>query len=537
MNMKKRRINWSVVLLALFVAGIASCSADRTREEKVSAIIGKIESPFFVMNMTPGNIIEKSGATDGALPYTLEMLLGFFIDEEITGVDYSLPVQIIMGKGGGYTPKFYGIYKLKDEVAFKELLETEANATISEKDGFQYVLKESDNYVLVWDEDIAIATSIPMDLASVFSGGSKDGMKTVDKTIELIKAAEEGEVNEFYQTFLENTSDIVIRFEGEPFYSYAEEMSMGMSDDLNKNKDLIEGVNCDMFINFTNGSVDMKWVGDLSTKLLEKIDFMGDGPVNSELFSFGNSENPMFTLAYNVDLKKGLDFSKDKMSDREYNDLEEELNEMGVSLENAKTGLTGDILFIVDHVEMKTTINDWGYGDPYESKEAMPIFGLVLGIDDIGALSELAAASDSIGDGILQKGEAFIVISDEILFSTNDSLWAVKVKNGTTSKVPNYDGVLSSEPFGMFLDLSAMAGMDDLDDAEVLINQLQSLEGIGDMNEINISLIMKDNTRNALRILTETIGGMTEEEGRGEEYDRLREELEEAAAETENREG
>ena len=193
--MKKRRINWSVVLLALFVAGLASCSADRTREEKVSAIIGKIESPFFVMNMTPGNIIEKSGATDGALPYTLEMLLGFFIDEEITGLDYSVPVQIIMGKGGGYTPKFYGIYKLKDEVAFKELLETEANATISEKDGFQYVLKESDNYVLVWDEDIAIATSIPMDLASVFSGGSKDGMKTVDKTIELIKAAEEGEVN------------------------------------------------------------------------------------------------------------------------------------------------------------------------------------------------------------------------------------------------------------------------------------------------------------------------------------------------------
>ena len=57
------------------------------------------------------------------------------------------------------------------------------------------------------------------------------------------------------------------------------------------------------------------------------------------------------------------------------------------------------------------------------------------------------------------------------------------------------------------------------------------------MNEMNISLIMKDNTRNALRILTETIGGMTEEEGSGEEYDRLREELQEAAAETENREG
>lgn len=532
--MKKRRINWSVLTLALFVIGFASCTTERTREEKVSAIIGKIESPFFVVNMTPGNIMEKSGATDGALPYTQEMLLGFFIDEEITGVDYDVPVQVVVSKGGGYTPNFHGIFKMKNEVAFKELLETEANADISEKDGFQYVMKESDSYVIVWNEEFAIATSIPMDLATMFSGGSKDGMKTVDKTIALIEAAEEGEINEYYKTFLDDSSDIAMRFEGEPFYAYVEEMSMGMSEDLNANKEMIEGANSDLFMNFTNGSVDLKWVGDLSAKLKEKIDFMGDGPVDSKLFSFGNSEKPLFTMVYNIDLTKGLDYTKEQMSENDYSDFEEGLSELGVEIEDAKTALTGDILFVVDRVEMKTEIIDWGYGDPYESKESSPIFGLALGIGDLSALASLMESSDSIGDGIMKKGDAYIVISDDVLFSTNDSLWAAKVKNGTASQLPNYEGVLNSEPFGMFLDFVEMAGMDDLDEMEALINTLQSLKGSGNINEMNISLIMQDNTKNALRILTETVGSLTEGKGSGEEYEALRDELDEAAAETES---
>lgn len=532
--MKKRKINWSVLLLALFVTGFVSCTAERTREEKVAAIIGKIESPFFIINTTPGNIIEKSGATDGALPYTQEMLLGFFIDEEVTGVDYDVDVQVVMGRGGGFTPNFYGIFKLKNEVAFKELLETEANAEIKEKDGYQYVLKEGDSYVIVWDEEFAIATSIPMDISAMFSGGSKEGMKTVDKTIALIEAAEEGEVNELYKTFLENDADISMRFEGKPFYGYLEDVSMGMNDELEESRENIEDINSDLFVNFNNGSVDLNWVGNLSERLKEQFGFLGDEPVDSRLLDFGNSEDPMFTMVYNIDLEKGLDYTKEQMSESEYNDLEEELSKMGVSIDLAKAGLTGDILFVVDRVEMKTEIIDWGYGEPYESNEPTPIFGAVFGIDDLSALTDLMELSDSLGDeGILKMGDAYLVISDDILFSTNDSLWAMKVESGMASTIADKGDVLSSEPFGMFLDFAKVAGMDELDEAEVVVRELKSLKGSGNINEINISLIMQDDTKNALRILTEAIGGLTEEQGSGEEYEQLREELEEAAAETE----
>ncbi len=531
--MKKRKINWSVLLLALFVTGFVSCTAERTREEKVAAIIGKIESPFFIINTTPGNIIEKSGATDGALPYTQEMLLGFFIDEEVTGVDYDVDVQVVMGRGGGFTPNFYGIFKLKNEVAFKELLETEANAEIKEKDGYQYVLKEGDSYVIVWDEEFAIATSIPMDISAMFSGGSKEGMKTVDKTIALIEAAEEGEVNEMYKAFLENDADISMRFEGKPFYGYLEDVSMGMNEELEDSRENIEDINSDLFVNFNNGSIDLNWIGNLSERLKEQFGFLGEGPVDSRLLAFGNSEDPMFTMVYNIDLEKGLDYTKEQMSELEYNDLEEELSKMGVSIDLAKAGLTGDILFVVDRVEMKTEIIDWGYGEPYESNEPTPIFGAVFGIEDLDALTDLMELSDSLGDdGVLKMGDAYLVISDDILFSTNDSLWALKVENGMASTIADKGDVLSSEPFGMFLDFAKVAGMDELDEAEVVVRELKSLKGSGNINEINISLIMQDDTKNALRILTEKVGSLTEEQGSGEEYEQLREELEEAAAET-----
>ena len=534
MNMKKRKINWSVLLIVLFVTGLASCSTDRTREEKVSAIIGKIDSPFFVANMSPGNIIEKSGVTDGALPYTQEMLLSFFIDEEITGVDYDVDVQIVMGKGGGYTPNFYGIFKIKNELAFKDLLEAEANAEINEKDGFSYAMKESDSYVVVWNDEFAVATSIPMDLAAMFSGGSKEGMKTVDKTIELIKSAEEGEINTEYQAFLENVSDISMRFKGEPFYEYMEEMSMGMNDELTTYKETFDGMSVDFFLNFTNGSVDLQVLADLSDELREQINFFNSDPVDSKLFAYGNSKNPMFTLAYNVDLTKGIDYTKGQMSDNEYNELEEQLTEMGIDLENAKTGLTGDILFVVDRVDVKTEIIDWGYGDPYESKQPSPIFGLILGIEDVTVLTSLLEASDSIGEGVMKKGDAFLVIADEVLFSTNDSLWAVKVKNGGATAVSDRDGVLSSEPFALFLDFIQVDAMDDLDEAEAIVNELKALKLTGNIDEMNFSLMMSDDSRNALRILTETIGGLSEGEGSGEEYENLRNELDEAAAETES---
>lgn len=198
-----KKVNVVVVLIA-FLGLFSSCSADRTREDKVAAIINKVDSPFLIVNASPKKLIEKSGAMDGALPFTQKMLVGFFIDESVTGVDYETDIQLIVGKGQSFSPDFYGIFKLKNEEAFKTLLTEEANADVIEKDGFKYVIKEEDMYVMVWNEEFVIASNIAMDLASLMGGGSggNQGMKAVDKCIALITAADEGEVNEDYKNSL-----------------------------------------------------------------------------------------------------------------------------------------------------------------------------------------------------------------------------------------------------------------------------------------------------------------------------------------------
>lgn len=525
-----KRLIFLLPVLALIAFG---CGTERTREDKVSAIINKVDSPFFIVNTTPRNLIDKSGAMDGALPYTQEMLLGFFIDEEVTGVDYDIDVQIIVAKGPSFAPNFYGIFKIKNEIAFIELMETEANAEIQEKDGFKYVIKESDMFAVVWNEEFAIASNIPLDFADMLSGGSsKQGPKTVDKSIALIQAAEEGEINDTYKGLVENESDIAMRFEGKGFYQYLKEMSMmGDDEELEANREAIEGANTEMYLNFNNGSIDLQILNDLSDKLKEEIGFFNDGAVDSKLLSYGNSDTPIMLMGYNADISKAADYSKEKMSPYDYEEFEEELEKMGLSVEDAKTALTGDILFIMDRVEIKEEVIDWGYGEPYVNKEPMPVFALVLGIADASVLTEVLGDSEMASEGVMKNGDAFIVMQNDILFSTNDSLWAVKVQAGNGVKVKDEAGVLAGNPFGIFVNFAPIAQMPDLDDAEALVKMMKDIRATGNIDEANISFTLNDATKNSLRVLTETISNLTTEVEGGAEYEELEAELEAAAAE------
>lgn len=526
-----RKIGW-FFLVAFGAMLMVGCSTERTREDKVSAIIDEVDSPFLIVNAVPGDLIEKSGALDGALPFTQEMLLSFFIDESVTGVDYDVDVQIIIGKGPSFAPNFYGIFKLKDENAFIELLETEANADVLEKDGFKYVIKESDQYVIVWNEEFAIASNIPIDFAAMMSGNSsKGGMKAVDKGISMIKAASEGEVNEGYKSFLENESDIAIHFSGKGFYAYMLEMSMGESEELEANKETLEGINTNMYLNFNMGSIDLQFVSDLSEKVKENIGFFKEGAVNQNLLALGNSADPMVSMAYHLDFGKALDYSKEQMSEFAYQDLEENLTDMGLSIDDARNALTGEMVFIVDRLEIIEREIDWGYGEPYLLKEPMPIFALIVGVSDKTILmNALADSSDVIvGEGIVKKGDAYIVMKGDILFSTNDSLWATKVNSGGTVKINDKQNVFANQPFGLFIDFVTIAKMDDVDDVKPLIEQMVDAHGSGNLEEMNFSFVFKDASKNALRILTETISNMTNRTGEGEEYEQLEAELEAAA--------
>lgn len=532
--MKMNKITKSILAVGIIAVTLVSCGTERTREDKVAAIINEVDSPFLIMNTVPGNLIDKSGALDGALPFTQEMLLSFFIDEEVTGVDYDVDVQVVVGKGPSFAPNFYGIFKVKNQDAFATLLETEAGAEIKDKDGYKYVIKESDQYVIVWDEEFAIASNIPIDFAAMMGGGGGDqGMKAVSAAIRMIEAAAEGEVNADVKTFLDNKSDIAMHFDGEGFYGYMMEMSMGENEELEANRESIEGINSDLTINFNNGSIDIAVISDLTDKIKEQMSFIGDGPVNSNLMTYGNSANPMVTMAYNTDVASALDYAEEQMSPYDFEDLERELENLGMTMDEAKSALTGEVLFMIDRIEVVEEEIDWGYGDPYIIKQPIPMFAMVLGVGDKSVINKFMADAEMVGEGMVKNGDAYIVMKNDILFSSNDSLWAGKVLAGNAVKVNDKAGVFSSDPIAAFVDFVALSKFDDLEEARPLVDMLNDMRLNGGMEEMKLQFNFMDDSQNALRILTETISNMTNEmeQERDAEYEQLEAELEEAALE------
>lgn len=525
-----RKVFQSFILLTTLLLVVTSCSSDRSREEKVSAMISSIDSPFLLVNVLPGDLIKKSGAVDGALPFTQEMMVGFFLDEAVTGVDYDENVQIIVGKGESFTPNFYGFFKLKDEAVFIELLETEANAEVKEKGGCKYIAKPTDKYAIVWNDEFAIAANIPTNMmAMAMGGGAKeaDVNATIDKLIAMLETAEEGEVNEEYMTFLTHDSDIAISFIGKGFYQYSLEMSMGETSDLEANKEKLEGLNVEMFLNFNEGSIDFQFLSHLSAKLKEEIAFLKENPVDPKYLTYGNSDNPLFTLGWNVDFAKALEYSQNNEGTLNGGDLEKELERMGLTVEEAKSALNGEVFVIIDRIEQIETTVDYGYGEPYTYNEPSPLFALVLGVQDVSVLTK--AFGDSLVEGtIVKNGEAFIVLKNNVLFSSNDSLWAAKINAGAGTKIADKGSVYNDSPLGMYLDMASMVNMEVLGDARIAAVILAYVKGSGNMEEFNISMVLNDKTKNALRVITETISSMTE--GTVEVDVVLQEEIETAAA-------
>lgn len=510
-------------------AFLYSCGDGPTREEKVSIMIEKVKSPFLIVNSNPKALIEKSGAMEGALPFTQEMLIGFFMDEKTTGVDNTVDVQIVLGSGGGMLPEVYGIFKIKNEELFIELLETEANATIQEKEGVKYISKKSDDYVIVWNEEFAIAANSTYKLTDIFNNSGDPTMKAVNRCIAMINAVDENEVNERYASFLTEPADISMLFQGKGLYSYLAELSMGQSDDLKKNKESISGISSTIFIHFNDGSMDMNATNNLSDKLTAELSFLMNDPVDEKLLSFGNSKSPMMIMGYNFNVQEGLDFAREKMGVDTYDDFLEELNDAGVDVETFKSALSGDFLLIVDRIEVVERNVDWGYGEPYTTQEPLPIVGLVMGVEDRETMKGLFPDSLNF-DGAVKNGDLYMLLDDDVFFASSDSIWAERAATGTTVAVKDREGVFTEKPIGMFIDFLQFDHLEQMDEARPIIELLEYIKFNASLLEADFSMKFKDDSRNSLRVLTETISRLMEPEMEGDDYKQIQAELEEAAA-------
>lgn len=498
----------SVLSLALL---IVSCGKDRTREEQVSAMITKVESPILIMSMTPQNILDKSGIRDGVLPFTYDMLLTFFIDETVTGIDYSVKSQIVVGKGESFQPSVYAIFKLKDEKKFIELLETEANATVVEKEGMKTAIKESDNYAVVWNEEFAIMSTIPIDIMAMLSGqGGGGGDKAVNKMIEMIKAGKDAEPNQTYTDFLNKAADISLFYDGKGMYAYMHELMAEDAEELEKARETYEGITSEIFINFTNGSIDFEIINHLTDQVREKFNFMKEKGIEGKLLSYANSATPFFSGAYNMDFAGMADFIKSQMSDDFYSDFEEELALMGLSVDDLKESVTGEFIYFIDRVEVFEVVEDFGYGDPYTYTETMPVFGFAFTVKNPEPLMVLLADSLKLPNGTYGIEDTWISLNNGVFFVSNDSAWTNKAHNGQTVTITKGAEVLAANPFSMFVNFSAMAEAKGMDEAAALLKVFTEFSGGATIDGGKFNFVMADDSKNSLRIITEVVAAELE---------------------------
>ena len=544
--------NFGKLLVAsMLTIVLVGCGAGRTREEKVSAMMNKIDEPFFVVSTNLQNLMDKSAVMEeGTIPFTYYQVLTFFLAVELTGIDYSTDVQLVVGEGESFVPNFYGIFKVKNEELFTGLLETEANAEIVEKDGMHYAIKDKEGYCIVWNEEFAIISSIPMDFAAMLSGnGGKQGQKMIDKNIEVIKAAEEGEIDAVWVDFLLKDSDISMRYDGAGFFNYMKLMSMDDDEELNKMKDLYEGMNYDFFIDFNNGSVDFEMIADLSDELKKKLDFMGKKGVDKSLFNYGKSKNPLLTGSYKVTIPGLLDYIEG-VSEDDYKGMTEELEAIGLAIEDMEGALSGELVYMIDDVVEREETIDFGYGDPITVSNPEPNFAIVLGVSDrayIENTMKILMAPPAEGEevdadvpefkvlanGVINVDKGYIFLGKDVLFVTNDSVWANKVAIGSTVTINNPKGILNDKPVGLFADLGKVANLKSLAEGKKYLDLLASFSASANLEGGTMQLKLTDDSQNSLKLITKTIGEIMAEFEKESNPD-IEAELDEAVNQTES---
>lgn len=527
--MKKIKKQQLVFIISICTGLIfSSCGSDTSRESQVSTIISHISDPMLVVNFSPGSLIEKSGAMEDALPFTQKMLLGFFIDDSVTGIDYDIKSQIVVTKGEQNMPNVYGISKIRNETSFINLMQTELNAEVQERDGFKFVVKDEDLYVIVWNDEFAMASNIPLSMNALMGGSmTKEGEKRVDELMGHINAVDDEE-SDAYLSFLENKADIGFNINGKGLYAYLEMMTMD-EEELQKNKEMIEASSGDLFISFNDGNIAIDAVSRLSDELKAKMNVWKDGSISTDLLAFGASSNPILTLGYALNVENFL--AQIMEEDGMYNTMtfEEELGEFGLTMEELAKGIDGDILFVVDRIEIKKQVIDWGYGEPYETYNPEPIFAIVTSISDESVLGRVLAEFDTLGGGVYTHGDAYLAKSNDVFFATNDSAWAYNFVGGNLKTIKDEANIFNDFPLAAYFDFKKVAEMENMGSEKKLIEMMRYAKMTGNLDEMNMTFQFKDESKNALRILTETISRMTDEGPDTEEARQIEQELVETA--------
>jgi hypothetical protein len=488
----------AILLVNLLLIG---CNTERSRQDKVSTMISSINSPFLIATLTPQNLIDKSGVENGVLSFAEQTLVSFFIASENTGFDNNEQVQFIAAKGSGVTPDVYSIFKLNNANKYESLIKKELGAEVKEKDGIKYFVYDN-YYVIAWQGEFGVGCNTVIDFKSMFSGKGSSNTKTINKCIALLKTANEGELNTDYNTFLSKDNDISTYFNAKNTFAYLKSMSVLDAKDIKKYEEKYGTVTHESAINFEKGKITFDQDFILTDLLKEELGFIEDKGVNSDLFKYGKSKTPMVSYSINVNSNKALDYLKSEMSQRELDQMTNELNKTGLTIEELAESFSGQVVIMIDGFDTKVELVDYGYGEPFETKTNEPIMGAVFGIKNKSMFSKLPKDVVVSQNGLMSfEDDMFGCLTDDVFFVSNDKNWVIKVLNGESIEIDEREE-LTDNPYGFYA-INDLEKNKQLLDGDMKIAALfTKAYGFANLDNSKFTIELKNTNDNALRVIS-----------------------------------
>ena len=505
--MTKKLLKFSLILVLL--VSFASCKENITRKDKVAAMIGSMDSPFFVAAFTPENLIEKSGVREGALPLTYETFISFLFLETATGIDNNAQVQLSATKGEWMTPNVHAFIPLKDAKKFEDIVKKELGAKIQEKDGVKFFRKDSDNYVAAWKEDLLVVTNVPFNLENIFTKSANDSKKAAVRLVNMINGVNVDNINENYRNFLDKEGDVITYFHGQSAYEMLSRIKLIPASNKKEAKFLLLGTTVEAALTFNKGSIHLKSDYFLSDSLKERLKFMKGEGVDSDLLAFSKTGKPELAFSFNVPSDGMIDFMRQNRNLFELDELERGLEESGLSLDKVEAAFTGSFLMMMEGVEKREyTYHSFNGAEKTETHKE-PSVGMVFGLKDKQIAEEFIATLNDTEEELPEFKPSnpmkFIIRGDQ-LFVTNSEKWADLVESGKTVMIQDKEKVLTSNSFGMLANRIKDDWTDGMDDEFIIIaEEFSNAWATAGVDNAEFEIVMDNIGQNALRTLLEVL--------------------------------
>ncbi|MFD1553453.1 hypothetical protein DNU06_07215 [Putridiphycobacter roseus] len=500
--MFRSKNKWSKLGVVIFLVGsvfFVSCKKELAHKDKVAAIIGKLESPFLMGTFVPENIIEKAGLEDGALPFVQQTIASFFMQEEKTGINNKAQVQLVIAKGEGSFPQAYAFVALKNAAKFKKLVETELSAEVQEKDGVFYFRKEADNYLVVWDAQMAIISNIPITLDNILSSSGISSKKAAIKIVGLMGEVGKGDIEPNYRAFMDKPGDVRMYLHGQNAYDMVKEIRFFPIKYKKQMALFLLGSTFETVLNFENGRIQLENDHLLSDSLTAYMEMFKEEGIDPEMLTFGYSANPAMALALNMDSDKFAKMMDITQWESYSHEVAKSLNDKGISKEDIAAFSTGKTLFILDEVEkvkQEDNINDL--------QDLNARYGMVVEIKDtvVARLVMQKVLTDSL---LSSREEMFATIQNKYLILSNSRAWIEKIEANNAVSIAALKTQLTINPIGFYMNNNLLGDMSTDEDFNKTVKVVQDVVFEFNKSKSSLSIKMKDADKNSLRVIVEKL--------------------------------